>query len=217
MAYTSCSSVLNGNIAMDCDSPIVGGYTGLGVIVRMGANPTITRDAANPRKITNITSAKGGVFVINNAFVTPFTGSNTAGNTDNGFGVYRKTVSMQIPLRGGDVSKDIIEPLVDDPEGYLIILQKRDRVGDGSFEVIGSISGARGDVSTLTRDENANGGMWSVSMVCDESYAEVALVGADGTYESAKTVFDNLIASTTIGVLSLSGSEKKSNITSSLT
>lgn len=194
---------------MDCDNPIVGGYTGLGVIVRLGANPTITRDAGNPRKIKNITSAKGGVFVVNNAFVTPFTGSNTAGNTDNGFGVYRKTVNMHIPLRGGDVSKNIIEPLVDDPEGYLIILQKRDRVGDGSFEVIGSISGARGDISTLTRDENANGGMWGVSMVCDESYAEVALVGDDGTYESAKAVFDNLIASASIGTFSVISGEKK--------
>lgn len=209
MAYTSCSSVLGGNIAMDCDNPIVGGYTGLGVIVRLGANPTITRDATNPRKIKNITSTKGGVFIVNNAFVTPFTGSNTAGNTDNGFGVYRKTVSMQIPLRGGDVSKNIIEPLVDDPEGYLVILQKRDRVGDGSFEVIGSVSGARGDVSTLTRDENANGGMWSVSMVCDEPYAEVALVGADGTYESAKVAFDNLIASANIGTISVMSGEKK--------
>lgn len=209
MAYTSCSSVLNGNIAMDCDNPIVGGYTGLGVIVRLGANPTITRDATNPRKIKSITAVSGGVFAINNAFVTPFTGSNTAGNTDNGFGVYRKTVSMQIPLRGGDVSKNIIEPLVDDPEGYLIILQKRDRVGDGSFEVIGSIGGARGDVSTLTRDENANGGMWSVSMVCDEPYAEVALVGADGTYESAKTVFDALLDGVTISTLTLQGKEKK--------
>lgn len=196
---------------MDCDNPIVGGYTGLGVIVRLGANPTITRDATNPRKITNITSDKGGVFAINNAFVTPFTGSNTAGNTDNGFGVYRKTVSMQIPLRGGDVSKNIIEPLVDDPEGYLVILQKRDRVGDGSFEVIGSVSGARGDVSTLTRDENANGGMWSVSMVCDEPYAEVALVGADGTYESAKAAFDNLIASANIGSITVMSGEKKKN------
>lgn len=209
MAYTSCSSVLNGNIAMDCDNPIVGGYTGLGLIVRLGANPTITRDATNPRKIKTITASGGGVFAINNAFVTPFTGSNTAGNTDNGFGVYRKTVSMQIPLRGGDVSKDIIEPLVDDPEGYLIILQKRDRVGDGSFEVIGSVSGARGDISTLTRDENANGGMWSVSMVCDESYAEVALVGADGTYESAKAAYDNLKAQVQVGVVSLRQTEKK--------
>lgn len=209
MAYTSCSSVLGGNIAMDCDSPIVGGYTGLGVIIRLGANPTITRDASNPRKVKNITSAKGGVFAINNAFVTPFSGSSTAGNTDSGIGEYVKTVSMQIPLRGADVSRDVVEPLFDDPEGYLIILQKRDRKGDGSFEVLGLQQAARGDISTLTRDENANGGMWQLSMTCREPYAECTLVGSDGTYESAKTVFDNLIASTAIGTLSLSGSEKK--------
>ena len=205
----SCSSVLSGNITLDCDSPIVGGYNGEAVIVDWSYNPVITYDAANPRKIKSITCPQGGVHIVENAFVTPFNGSTTAGNTDNGLNEYLKTVSFQIPMRGADTSRDIVEPFFNSSFGFLAVLPKRDRVGDGSFEVVGAKGALRGDITTLTRDENANGGMWGLSLTCRESFAEVDLTGEDGTYESAKAAYDNLKAQVKVGVATLRQSEKK--------
>ena len=205
----SCSSILSGNITLDCDRPIVGGYNGEAVIVDWSYNPVITYDAANPRKIKSITCPQGGVHIVENAFVTPFNGSTTAGNTDNGLNEYLKTVSFQIPMRGADTSRDIVEPFFNSSFGFLAVLPKRDRVGDGSFEVVGAKGALRGDITTLTRDENANGGMWGLSLTCRESFAEVDLTGEEGTYESAKAAYDNLKAQVQVGVATLRQSEKK--------
>ena len=208
----SCSSVLSGNITLDCDSPIVGGYNGEAVIVDWSYNPVITYDAANPRKIKSITCPQGGVHIVENAFVTPFNGSTTAGNTDNGLNEYLKTVSFQIPMRGADTSRDLVEPFFNSSFGFLAVLPKRDRVGDGSFEVVGAKGALRGDITTLTRDENANGGMWGLSLTCREQFAEVDLTGEDGTYESAKAAYDNLKAQVKVGVATLQqGGKKKIN------
>lgn len=208
----SCASVLAGNIVMDCDNPLVGGYVGDGMIVSLASNPVITFDVANPRKVKSITSPMGGVYKIENAVVTPFNGSTTAGNADNGYREYLKTISFTIPLRGADASRDVIEPLFNDPYGFVMVLPKRDRVGDGGFEVIGAKAALRGDITTLSRDENANGGSWSASLTCREPYAEVTLTGEDGTYESAKTAYDNLKAQIQVQVASLTTGSKKKTI-----
>ena len=205
----SCSSILSGNITLDCDRPIVGGYNGEAVIVDWSYNPVITYDSANTRKIKSITCPQGGVHIVENAFVTPFNGSTTAGNTDNGLNEYLKTVSFQIPMRGADTSRDLVEPFFNSSFGFLAVLPKRDRVGDGSFEVVGAKCALRGDITTLTRDENANGGRWGLSLTCRESFAEVDLTGEDGTYESAKTAYDNLKAQVKVGVATLRQGEKK--------
>lgn len=204
-----CSSILNGNITLDCENPIVGGYNGEAVLVDYSYNPVITYDAANPRKIKSITCPQGGVHIVENAFVTPFNGSTTAGNTDNGLNEYLKTVSFQIPERGADVSRDKVEPFFNSSFGYLIVLPKRDRVGDGSFEVVGAKGALRGDITTLTRDENANGGMWGLSLTCREPFAEVDLTGENGTYESAKAAYDNLKAQVQVGTVSVASAAKK--------
>jgi hypothetical protein len=65
-------------------------------------------------------------------------------------------------------------------------------VGDGSYEVIGYQNALRGDIASVTRDESANGGDWLVNLNTVESWAEVTLVGAAETYESAKKEFEGL-------------------------
>jgi hypothetical protein len=52
----------------------------------------------------------------------------------------------------------------------------------------------RGDIASLTRDENANGGAWGLNLTCTEAWAEVTLVGIDGTFASAMQVFEALKA-----------------------
>ena len=194
MAYTSCAAKLAANIAIDCEHPIVGGYTGEGILIPFSSvTPTIVQDAGNPRKIKSITiGTNDKVVLVDNVNSQPFGGSTTAGNADSGYPEFVKTMAVKVPMRGAEVSQDVIEPLFDDPQGFLGIFTKRDRVVDGGFEVIGFLNPLRGDISSLTRDESANGGAWGLNLTCTESWAEVTLVGVDGTYSSALAIYEQL-------------------------
>lgn len=168
----------------------------MGILIPMSQVVTFTANATNPRKINsiNLPVDNAKVFVINNVFVQPFTGSTTAGNADSGVGEFLKTIAIRIPLRGGDAAKNVVEPLVNDPDGYCLIVSKKDRSDDGAYEIIGMQQALHGDITTLTRDESANGGMWSLSMTCTEHFAEVTLVGEDGTYSSARKEYEKLLS-----------------------
>lgn len=195
MAYTNCAANLAANIAQDCAHPIVGGYTGRGVLIPLsGLTPTIVQDSENPRLLTTLSVSGTGVVVVDNVFAEPFTGSTTAGNADSGRPMYTKTMAVRIPKRGAATAKDIVEPLFASAQGFIGVFEKKDKVGDGSYEVIGLLQPMKGDIASLTRDESANGGDWSVNLVSVEPYAEVTLVGEEKTYASAKTAFEALIA-----------------------
>lgn len=197
MAYKNCAAQIAANIAQDCNRPLVGGYTGRAVIIPISdwARAEVVTDANNPRKIMSIVLPPDGsvmAYTIDNVFATPFTGSTTTGNTDTGRNGYLKTIAVRVPMRGADVSMKVIEPLVKDADGFVVIAEKRDKVGDGSYEVIGYQNAMRGDIASVTRDENANGGDWIVNLTTIEKWAEVTLVGAAETYESAKKEFEVL-------------------------
>ena len=197
MAYKSCAANIAASIIQDCNRPLVGGYTGRAVIIPTSdwARAEVVVDADNPRKIMSITLPPDGsamAYTIDNVFATPFTGSTTAGNNENGRNGYLKTLSVRVPMRGADVSRDIIEPLVKDADGFVVISEKRDKVGDGSYEVIGYQNSMRGDIASVTRDESANGGDWIVPLTTIEKWAEVTLVGSADNYDSAKKEFEGL-------------------------
>lgn len=197
MAYKSCAAQIAANIAQDCEHPIVGGYTGRAVIIPANdfAKAEVVVDANNPRKIMSIVLPTDGsvmAYTIDNVFATPFTGSTTAGNNESGRNGYLKTLAVRIPMRGADTSMKVIEPLVKDADGFVVIAEKRDKVGDGSYEVIGYQNSMRGDIGSVTRDESTNGGDWLVNLTTIEKWAEVDLVGAAETYESAKKAFEGL-------------------------
>lgn len=197
MAYVSCAAKIAASIQQDCNKPLVGGYTGRAVIMSATdfERAEVVRSATNPREILSIVLPPDGsvmAYTIDNVFAAPFTGSTTAGNNENGRNGYLKTLSVRVPMRGADVSKDVIEPLVKDPNGFVVIAEKRDKVGDGSYEVIGYQNALRGDIAGVTRDESANGGDWIVPLTTVEKWAEVTLVGSAETYESAKKEFEGL-------------------------
>lgn len=197
MVYTSCAAKIAASIQQDCNKPLVGGYTGRAVIMSAidFERAEVVRSATNPREILSIVLPPDGSvlpYTIDNVFAAPFTGSTTAGNNENGRNGYLKTLSVRVPMRGADVSRDVVEPLVKDPNGFVVIVEKRDKVGDGSYEVIGCQNALRGDIAGVTRDENANGGDWIVPLTTIEKWAEVTLVGADEDYASAKMNFELL-------------------------
>lgn len=194
MAYKSCAASIADNITKDCAKPLVGGYTGRGVLIDLADAPTITRDASNPRIITAITLGEGkNLAVIDNAFSpTPLTGSNTQSNTDDGMMKHRKTVVLTSPKRGGQASKQIVEPTYQSPLGYLAVLEKKDRNGDGSFEVIGAEQGLVANADGIVRNEYENGGCTMLTMSTNEVNFENVLFATD--YETTLAAFEALLA-----------------------
>ena len=190
----NCVSTIAGNIGLDCEHPIEGGYTGRGVLIPMESNPVLTRDAENPRIIKSITLAENAkVCVVDNAGAAPFDGSSTTGNNDAGFPKFTKAMALRILARGAEASKDVIEPLVKSGRGFIGIFEKVDQVGDGSFEVIGAQSPLKcADPATFTRSETANGGAWSGTLQCSEHWAELVLFDTD--YETSLAAFEALLA-----------------------
>ena len=190
----NCVSSIAGNIGLDCEHPIEGGYTGRGVLIPMESNPVLTRDAENPRIIKSITLAENAkVGAVDNAGAAPFDGSSTTGNNDAGFPKFTKAMALRILARGAKASKDVIEPLVKSGRGFIGIFEKVDQVGDGSFEVIGAQSPLKcADPATFTRSETANGGAWSGTLQCSEHWAELVLFDTD--YETSLAAFEALLA-----------------------
>lgn len=199
MAYKSCAAKIAASIQQDCNKPLVGGYTGRAVILSVldFERAEVVRSATNPRKILSIVLPPDGsviAYMVDNVFAQPFAGSTTAGNSDDGRNGYLKTVNVRVPMRGADTSMEVIEPLVKDPNGFVMILEKRDKVSDGSYEVIGYQNALRGNIAGVTRDESANGGDWIVPLTTVEKWAEVTLVGADEDYASAKMNFESIMS-----------------------
>ena len=193
LAYASCAGNLAANIAKDCAHPMVGGYTGRGLLIPLTNTLTFAVDASNPRIITGITMGVGEkLAVIDNVWPSAFNESNTQSNADNGRLVYGKTFAFRIPLRGAGVSKDIVEPLADAPLGYLAVLEKKDRIGDGSYEVVGYGQGLTVNPDGIMRNENENGGDIVVTMSCEEQFFEVTLFDTD--YATTKAAFETLMA-----------------------
>lgn len=192
LAYASCAGSLAANIAKDCAHPMAGGYTGRGLLIPLTNELTFAVDANNPRIITGITmGVSDKLAVIDNVWPNAMDGSNTQSNADAGRMQYGKTFAFRIPLRGAEVSKDIVEPLADAPLGYLAILEKKDRRGDGSYEVVGYGQGLTVNADGIMRNENENGGDIVVTMSTQEQYFEVTFFDTD--YATTKTAFETLM------------------------
>lgn len=190
----SCIGNIAGNIELNCEYPISGGYTGRGIYIPMEANPVLTRDAQNRRIVPAIAIAEDANIVeINNEGATPFTGSSNTGTNENGRPQFVKTVHIMMPERGATFAKNIIEPLVKSGRGGYLILEKVDQVGDGSFEIIGTQNPAKVvDPSTVVRNEYENGAAWTATMQTIEDYAEVVLFDTD--YATSLAKFEALLS-----------------------
>lgn len=193
MAYQSCAASLAANIAADCENPIVGGYTGRGVIIPWSLAPVLTKSATNPRIVSAIGLEEGQhVIAVDNVWADAFSGSNTASNGDSGRVQFTKNFAFRVPKRGAQAAKEIIEPLAKLPLGFLSILEKTDKTGDGSFEIVGLQSGMKVNADGIARTESENGGDWTIAASCVENYAEAVLFDTD--YATSLELFEALLA-----------------------
>ena len=196
MALASCITDVAANIAANCTSPLVGGYTGRALLFPLDKNPVFTVSGTNPRIVTAVTLPGSDKWIgVDNVEATdPFTGSTTQSNGDAGRILNTKTFSFHIPLRGAKNSKEIVEPLEHSALGFVAILEKKDRVGDGSFEVVGMLQGLKCNPDGMARTEGENGGDIVATMSCTEPYFECTLYDTD--YATTKALFDTYMVNT---------------------
>lgn len=173
MAYTPCVSNVAKSIAIDCNEPIVGGYTGRAVL--------IPADKAEIELTNNIIESIGlatsaSTIALDNVMPEAFTGSQTQSNADNGRVMYTKTLAFRIPKRGGANSVELVEPLVKYAHGFIAVLEKKDK-GIGHYEVFGAQQALRVNADGVLRDEAANGGDVQITMSCTENAFEIEYQG----------------------------------------
>lgn len=196
----SCVNEIARSINFDCAHPIVGGYTGRGVLIPWEGITAVSQDNNNPRKILGFTINSGAVIcgLDNTAMTTPLEGSSTTGNADSGFAQYVKVVAGRILTRGAQNSADLVEPLTKSVQGFLAVLEKKDKVGDGSYEVIGLLQPLRCvDPASIVRNENENGGSISFSLQATEQWFEVSFVPtpeeSETQWQASKKAFEALL------------------------
>lgn len=191
--YESCINEVAANVAVDCQHPQVGGYTGRAVAVPFSINPTLTQNTSNPRIVEGIAIPEGkNVIMIDNVMPSPFDGSSKASTAENGRLSFTKTFAFRVPLRGAIASKDIIEPLLNSAQGYLVVAEKKDKAGHGSFEVIGLLSPMKTNGDGVSQNEAENDGDVTVTMSCTEPWFEAELFSTD--YATSKQLFEDLIS-----------------------
>ena len=191
----NCIDKITLDIAEACNTPNVGGYTGRGVLLQWADNPTFTVDAQNERMIKGITLREGVTPIkINNVpFVNPFTGSNTAGNTDDGRRKVLKTVVIKVPLRGSATSQSLLEGMFTgnfEGQGAILVLEKQFKGGDGTYEVIGYESPFLINPDGISRDEYADGGAYILTGSTKEIGIEYTMFDTD--YETTRGLFKEL-------------------------
>lgn len=197
---SNCIEKITLNIEESCDTPNVGGYTGRGVLIQWADNPTILRDASNKRILTSISLPEGAspIKIDNVSFINPFTGSNAAGNTDDGRRKLLKTVVIKVPRRGANVSLNLLEGMFTgnfEGQGAILILEKQFKGRDGSYEVIGYESPFLINPDGISRDEYVDGGAYILTGSTKEIGIEYVLFDED--LETTKALFDNLYSGTT--------------------
>ena len=125
-------------------------------------------------------------YVIYNPRVNPapFNGTNATFEQDNGR--YTKTLQFYYEGIGGDAAMDVVEPLKSGQ--YVVLLQRKDHRGDGSFQLIGY----QGGLTATAEVQDEETGYWLITMTTSEPSAEVSFFDTD--YATTKTAFDTLLA-----------------------
>lgn len=188
-AFTPCLGVISANIDEDCDNPRVIGYEDTAVIVNRSDIDcgSVVYNASNKRIIEDLQLLTGKKpFVIYNPRLADasFNGTQTALNADTRH--YTKTLQFYYKGIGGDAAAKVVEPLAKGE--YVVILQRKDHSGHGSFQIFGLQNGIY--ATEQVQDETT--GYWLMTMAIDEPFAETEMFKTD--YVTTKSMFDALVA-----------------------
>lgn len=191
MSYKACSVDIAESIQMDCEKPLVGGYSGRAVGFVLSPRPTITYDATNKLKVKNITTESNkGMFAIVNFGEQPFSGSTSASSADSGIMRHLKNFQFNVLKRGADASKNIIDPITRLPLGFLVIAERM----DGTYEVLGVENGLKVNADGVTSDPYANDGATQIIASCRQYNYEYEYVGTEDGAENVQKEFEAMLA-----------------------
>ena len=194
MAIDYCSKDVGANLVANCNSLPKAGVESVGILINRSDIDSYTVDATNPRLVEGITLVAGAItYAIYNPAVKPFEGTGSELSLDTAYPTITKNVMLQIPNIGGAASDTILEPLMKNRDGFILILQRKTQDADGGFIIIGKETGAVASAGSQVMTDDAVNGMYSITMTetgCQ--FAEVTLTG--NTYADAKTTFDALLA-----------------------
>lgn len=187
--FTPCMGVVSGNLDTDCENPRVAGYEDVALLFNRSDIDwaTVTTDASNPRIVKTLAVLEGKKpYVIYNPRVNPAPFNGTNSSFEQEANQYTKTVQFYYEGIGGGAAKNVVEPLK--AGSYVILLQRKDHRGDGSFQLIGYQAG----VTATAQVQDEETGYWLMTMTGRESFADVAFFNVD--YATTKNAFDDLLA-----------------------
>jgi len=192
MAINKCAAAIAASVKQDCENPIVHGYEDTALLFNF-SDVSFVKSATNYRqKTAAVIKAGAKPFAIYNPANIPFADNSDDANFEGLRPSYNKTITFTIPMRGTKTAKDIVEPLLKNREGYVVILASKDRVGDGSFPIIGSEAGAVCTAQNRKNADKTTGGEWHITLVEENApSAEICLFDTD--YEKTRIEFDRLL------------------------
>lgn len=197
MAYTPCeNNVPSMNALKDCFKPSYGGMlvAGIGFPLNALSDYVIGDTNATKNQVSNIAlSDTSAVFAVEASGETPW--ESTQEEYDSATSTFNKTVHFIAPAHGAGFTGEFVEPILKNKDGYVFVLQRRDKNGDCAFPIIGLEKGAVGSTGTMDYNSSDTGGCYELELV--ESNApsgELDLVADDGStdYASVKAAFDAL-------------------------
>lgn len=193
MAFSPCTSDLGDSIDVNCTAPRIKGYEQSGFIVKKSDIDLVTTtiSGTNPRIITNLGIKAGGVVAAiynKKQNPLPFGGTKTTYNRDAD--AYDKLVHFYYEGIGGTSAKNVVEPLKSSE--YVIVLERKDHRGDGTFQVFGYQVGVNSANNGGAQVQDEETGYWLMTMATQEPFAEMSLFDTD--YATTKTDFDAIMA-----------------------
>ena len=195
MAYTPCAAAsVAANLQENCNNPAFEGMKVLGVAMAKADVQSFVRGNTQATKnqvsaITLVTGAK--TFVIEASGATPWADSGE--EFDAELRRWNKNAIFVAPDYGAEISSNVIEPLCKNKDGFVVILQRKNERGDGSFVIVGLEKGAV--VSAMTRNDTDSATSGCASITLTESGAPSSEIDFfDTNYATTKTAFDALVA-----------------------
>jgi len=123
--------------------------------------------------------------------VTPY--ADTSEEYDADSGTFTKTLTFTAPRAGAEFSSEFIEPLLRNKNGWVVILQRKDKKGgDSAFPILGLDNGLVASEASLNYTDGENGGCYSFTLT--ETYAPSAEMDLWwGNYHDTQNEFNSYL------------------------
>lgn len=195
MAYTPCPGAeVGANAVKDCIQPAFEGLKSFAIGIDRNNIDSYVRGATAGTKnhVSALTIKEGkGSFVVEAGGQTAF--ADTIEEYDGATRKFNKTVTFIAPAHGAGFASNVVEALLQNKDGYVFILQRKDINGDCSYPIIGLEKGATGVTGTLDYNSADTAACYQLSLTEPTvPSGEIDLFDTD--YETTKELFESLLA-----------------------